>query len=116
MGTLHQILLSIKMWNFHLFANLKNLLFGCRTGVCAGQANGQCTLVHDKSKVAVCSAWLSGSCSSSAECTLQHKACPDLMPLCQFYLKVVLTSHSKGNGDRRCGRPFWSIHVEVVKS
>lgn len=60
-----------------------------RTGTCAEQAYRQCSLLHDKSKVAVCPAWLNGSCPNSAECNLQHKACLDLMPLCTFFLKVV---------------------------
>lgn len=58
-----------------------------RTGVCREQAKGQCRLLHDRTKVAVCPAWLSGTCATS-HCPLQHEARPELMPLCTFFLKV----------------------------
>jgi hypothetical protein len=58
-----------------------------RTGKCDFQGKGQCRLLHDKEKVAICPAWLKGTCTK-ADCLLQHQAKPDLMPLCIFFLKV----------------------------
>ncbi|BDA49131.1 probable zinc finger CCCH domain-containing protein 3 at C-terminar half [Coccomyxa sp. Obi] len=65
----------------------------CRTGVCADQAKGQCRLLHDRTKVAVCPAWLNGSCATS-DCPLQHEARPELMPLCTFFLKGACTKEN----------------------
>jgi len=45
--------------------------------------------VHDPSKVAVCTAWLAGSCSSGDKCKRQHKV---IHFNCQ--LLVCLTEHS----------------------
>lgn len=68
-------------------AALDNLPLYCRTGKCEEQAKGQCRLLHDRTKVAVCPAWLNGSCAT-LDCPLQHEARPELMPLCTFFLKV----------------------------
>ena len=47
-----------------------------------------CSFRHDSAKVAVCKQWLlTGSCSD-AKCSLQHRHCPDLMPLCSFFLQA----------------------------
>ena len=58
-----------------------------RTGQCRERQSGKCLLVHDPTAVAVCPRWLQGSCSNAA-CLLQHCRCPDVMPVCTFYLQV----------------------------
>jgi hypothetical protein len=45
----------------------------CRFGECGRQQKGECALVHDPSKVAVCTHWLAGSCSAGDKCKRQHK-------------------------------------------
>lgn len=45
----------------------------CRFGECGRHQKGGCALVHNPSKVAVCTAWLAGSCSSGDKCKRQHK-------------------------------------------
>lgn len=65
-----------------------------RTGQCREQQAGKCSLVHDPAAVAVCPRWLQGCCSNAA-CLLQHCRCPDVMPVCTFYLQVSL--HSQGS-------------------
>lgn len=58
-----------------------------RRGVCRERA--KCRYVHDRSKVAVCPAWLQGRCPlEGAVCPLQHERRPDLMPVCSFFLQV----------------------------
>ncbi|GLI59354.1 hypothetical protein VaNZ11_001219 [Volvox africanus] len=61
----------------------------CRTGVCTlsrDLSGGSCPHTHDPTKVAVCSRWLAGSCTD-ANCHLQHRLVPDLMPLCTYFLQ-----------------------------
>lgn len=48
-------------------------VFACRFGECGRQQKGECALVHDPSKVAVCTHWLAGSCSAGEKCKRQHK-------------------------------------------
>jgi hypothetical protein len=45
----------------------------CRFGECGRQQRGECGLLHDPNKVAVCAHWLAGSCSAGAACKRQHK-------------------------------------------
>jgi hypothetical protein len=45
----------------------------CRFGECGRQQKGECALLHDPSKVAVCAHWLAGSCSAGDQCKRQHK-------------------------------------------
>ena len=59
----------------------------CRTGRCEAQAKGRCQLGHDPTKVAVCQRWLLGNCNTVA-CPLQHSRCPEVMPVCTFFLQV----------------------------
>ena len=61
----------------------------CRTGGCPLRAQDSCHLVHDTSKVAVCPAWLAGSCKRGLACRLQHTAVRELMPLCTFFMQVL---------------------------
>lgn len=51
------------------------LLLPCahRFGECGRQAKGECALLHDPSKVAVCLHWLAGACSAGDKCKRQHK-------------------------------------------
>jgi len=43
--------------------------------------------VHDAARVAVCPRWLAGGCAV-AGCPLQHRARPELMPICAFFLQA----------------------------
>ena len=63
------------------------LIYTCRTGRCEAQAKGRCLLKHDPTKVAVCQRWLLGNCNTVA-CPLQHSRCPEVMPVCTFFLQV----------------------------
>ncbi len=59
----------------------------CRTGRCLGQEKGTCRYLHKPDTVAVCPRWVQGKCSDG-KCRLQHRLCPDLMPICTFFLQV----------------------------
>lgn len=48
-------------------------LYFCRFGECGRQQKGECGLLHDPSKVAVCTHWLAGGCSAGGKCKRQHK-------------------------------------------
>ena len=72
------------LWVFTLWSSC---CCAFRTGQCREQQAGKCSLVHDPTAVAVCPRWLQGCCSNAA-CLLQHCRCPDVMPVCTFYLQV----------------------------
>ncbi|GIL64783.1 hypothetical protein Vafri_18661 [Volvox africanus] len=55
-------------------------------GYCPDYCRGSCPHTHDPTKVAVCSRWLAGTCTD-ANCHLQHRLVPDLMPLCTYFLQ-----------------------------
>lgn len=55
--------------------------------MCEEARQGRCPHIHDPVRVAVCGRWLAGSCTVP-DCPLQHRRCPDLMPLCSHFLKV----------------------------
>ena len=59
-----------------------------RTGKCSGRLQGTCAYQHDSAKVAVCTSWLLTGACTAAKCVLQHRLCPDLMPLCSFFLQA----------------------------
>ena len=73
---------------FQVFSHWSCWCCAFRTGQCREQQAGKCSLVHDPTAVAVCPRWLQGSCSNAA-CLLQHCRCPDVMPVCTFYLQVT---------------------------
>eukprot|EP00877_Chromochloris_zofingiensis_P014502 jgi/Chrzof1/9305/UNPLg00273.t1 len=64
-------------------------LFYCKHGHCELAKANQCEKVHDPSKVAVCPKWLAGKCRSKT-CRLQHKVLPELMPVCSYFLQVIV--------------------------
>lgn len=59
-----------------------------RNGSCKRAA---CPLVHDRSKVAVCRAWLAGTCrhQSGDSCRLAHDYAETRMPDCSFFLQGI---------------------------
>ena len=86
----------------------------CRTGACALARRGACPHVHDPAKVAVCLKWATtGSCAgaaapaaagaaaSSSCCPLQHRAAPELMPVCVHFLKVGVSSEHARSSRKR---------------
>jgi len=74
-----------------------------RTGRCEGRAKGSCPYVHDAARVAVCPRWLAGGCAA-AGCPLQHRACPELMPICAFFLQARPSAMWPAQGPS-LGRP-----------
>jgi len=58
----------------------------CRTGRCKEKNAGLCAMTHDPDKVAVCPRWLLGKCTD-ANCTRQHQARTELMPICAYFLQ-----------------------------
>lgn len=78
-----------------------NLYSHVRTGRCANKDEGSCPLVHDPDKVAVCGAWIEGRCTVP-DCPLQHRHRPQLMPLCEHFLKAGFQSLAPWN--------YWSLY------
>ena len=75
----------------------------CRTGKCQGRLKGACPFSHDSAKVAVCSSWLLTGTCTTPQCALQHRRCPDLMPLCSFFLQASLqVVHAELSEARTC--------------
>lgn len=62
-------------------------LFFCRFGKCS-KSDEECRYVHDKSKVAVCRAFLrKGGCDKGDKCLLTHAVQAEKMPVCIHFEK-----------------------------
>ena len=57
-----------------------------RRGFCPGERSGECKLLHDRGRVAVCRAWLAGRCARGEACLLSHEPTPQRMPDCVHFL------------------------------
>lgn len=60
-------------------------LFFCKFGKCS-KSDAECRFVHDKSKVAVCRAFLKGKCTKG-DCPLTHAIQAEKMPVCIYFEK-----------------------------
>lgn len=77
-----------------------------RTGKCSRRfATGasRCQRAHNPDKVAVCTKWLAGKCDDDGECTLQHRAVPERMPTCSYFLAGACSA-------REC--PYLHVNVD----
>nr|GLL47931.1 uncharacterized protein LOC109170148 isoform X2 [Ipomoea trifida] len=77
-------------WSLHtarlrLAKKKKYCQFFTRFGKC-NKDNGKCPYIHDPSKIAVCTKFLSGSCSN-LDCKLTHKVIPERMQDCSYFLQ-----------------------------
>ncbi|KAK4765890.1 hypothetical protein SAY87_007532 [Trapa incisa] len=79
--------------------------FFTRFGKC-NKGDGKCPYIHDPSKIAVCTKFLSGSCSNE-ECKLTHKVIPERMPDCSYFLQGLCT-------NRNC--PYRHVNVNPNSS
>ncbi|CAM9156970.1 unnamed protein product [Pylaiella littoralis] len=62
-------------------------LFFCRFGKCS-KSDEECRYVHDKTKVAVCRAFLrKGGCDKGDKCLLTHAVQAEKMPVCIYFEK-----------------------------
>ncbi|KAG7587358.1 Zinc finger CCCH-type [Arabidopsis thaliana x Arabidopsis arenosa] len=79
---------------------MKYCQFFTRFGKC-NKDDGKCPYVHDPSKIAVCTKFLSGLCANP-ECKLTHKVVPESMPDCYYYLQGLCNNEP-------C--PYRHVHV-----
>ncbi|CAM9213945.1 unnamed protein product [Sphacelaria rigidula] len=59
-------------------------LFFCKFGKCS-KSDEECRFIHDKSKVAVCRAFLKGECTKGEGCLLTHAIQTEKMPVCIYF-------------------------------
>ncbi|XP_066369865.1 uncharacterized protein [Miscanthus floridulus] len=64
--------------------------FFTRFGECK-KSGGKCPYIHDRAKVAICTKFLKGLCSST-NCKLTHKVLPERMPDCSYFLQGLCTN------------------------
>ncbi|CAA6661407.1 unnamed protein product [Spirodela intermedia] len=64
--------------------------FFTRFGRC-NKEEGKCPYIHDPTKVAICTKFLKGLCSSP-NCKLTHKVIPERMPDCSYFLEGLCTN------------------------
>nr|XP_029116510.1 LOW QUALITY PROTEIN: uncharacterized protein LOC105060998 [Elaeis guineensis] len=64
--------------------------FFTRFGKC-NKNGGKCPFIHDPAKVAICTKFLKGLCSST-NCKLTHKVLPERMPDCSYFLRGLCTN------------------------
>nr|GMD85207.1 zinc finger CCCH domain-containing protein 7 [Ipomoea batatas] len=84
-------------WSLHtarlrLAKKKKYCQFFTRFGKC-NKDNGKCPYIHDPSKIAVCTKFLSGSCSN-LDCKLTHKVIPERMQDCSYFLQGLCSNES----------------------
>ena len=65
-------------------------MFFNKFGKCNKREKGVCPYIHDREKVAVCRKFLAGNCHNE-RCLLSHKAAPEKMPSCKFFLEGLCT-------------------------
>ncbi|CAH8258442.1 unnamed protein product [Arabidopsis lyrata] len=79
---------------------MKYCQFFTRFGKC-NKDDGKCPYVHNPSKIAVCTKFLSGLCANP-ECKLTHKVVPESMPDCYYFLQGLCNNEP-------C--PYRHVHV-----
>ncbi|KAI4307225.1 hypothetical protein L6164_030435 [Bauhinia variegata] len=79
--------------------------FFSRFGKC-NKDGGKCPYIHDPSKIAVCTKFLNGLCSTP-NCKLTHKVIPERMPDCSYFLQGLCT-------NRNC--PYRHVNVNPKAS
>ncbi|KAL2894016.1 Zinc finger CCCH domain-containing protein 7 [Bienertia sinuspersici] len=107
-------------WSLHtarmrLARKRKFCQFFTRFGKC-NKGEGKCPFIHDPSKIAVCTKFLNGLCAD-LECKLTHKAIPERMPDCSFYLQggFIVFKHSLGLcSNEKC--PYRHVNVNPKAS
>ncbi|OIW16633.1 hypothetical protein TanjilG_01872 [Lupinus angustifolius] len=82
-------------WSLHtarqrLARKQKYCQFFTRFGKC-NKDGGKCPYIHDPLKIAVCTKFLKGLCSTP-NCKLTHKVIPDRMPDCSYFLQGLCTN------------------------
>ncbi|XP_016167014.1 uncharacterized protein LOC107609527 [Arachis ipaensis] len=97
-------------WSLHtarqrLARKQKYCQFFTRFGKC-NKEGGKCPYVHDPSKIAVCTKFLNGLCSTP-NCKLTHKVIPERMPDCSYFLQGLCT-------NRNC--PYRHVNVNPKAS
>ena len=77
----------------------RNCLYFCHLGRCARE---KCPYLHDPSRVAVCRAFLLGTCAAGEACPLVHDRSlpPDRVPVCTHFLAGNCT---RDECPYRCG-------------
>ncbi|CAK8570309.1 unnamed protein product [Lathyrus sativus] len=84
-------------WSLHtarqrLARKQKFCQFFTRFGKC-NKDGGKCPYIHDPSKIAVCTKFLNGLCSTP-NCKLTHKVLPERMPDCSYFLQGLCSNKS----------------------
>ncbi|MED6161082.1 hypothetical protein PIB30_057438 [Stylosanthes scabra] len=97
-------------WSLHtarqrLARKQKYCQFFTRFGKC-NKEGGKCPYIHDPSKIAVCTKFLNGLCSTP-NCKLTHKVIPERMPDCSYFLQGLCT-------NRNC--PYRHVNVNPKAS
>ncbi|XP_057442716.1 uncharacterized protein LOC130734365 isoform X2 [Lotus japonicus] len=97
-------------WSLHtarqrLARKQKYCQFFTRFGKC-NKDGGKCPYIHDPSKVAVCTKFLNGLCSTP-NCKLTHKVIPERMPDCSYFLQGLCS-------NRNC--PYRHVNVNPKAS
>ncbi|KAI9113098.1 hypothetical protein K1719_015623 [Acacia pycnantha] len=97
-------------WSLHtarqrLARKQKYCQFFTRFGKC-NKDDRKCPYIHDPSKIAVCTKFLNGLCSTP-NCKLTHKIIPERMPDCSYFLQGLCT-------NRKC--PYRHVNVNPKAS
>ncbi|XP_061372171.1 uncharacterized protein LOC133314677 [Gastrolobium bilobum] len=97
-------------WSLHtarqrLARKQKYCQFFTRFGKC-NKDGGKCPYIHDPSKIAVCTKFLNGLCSTP-NCKLTHKVIPERMPDCSYFLQGLCS-------NRNC--PYRHVNVNPKAS
>ncbi|KAK7385129.1 hypothetical protein VNO78_30840 [Psophocarpus tetragonolobus] len=97
-------------WSLHtarqrLARKQKYCQFFTRFGKCK-KDGGKCPYIHDPSKIAVCTKFLNGLCSTP-NCKLTHKVIPERMPDCSYFLQGLCS-------NRNC--PYRHVNVNPKAS
>ncbi|XP_027939422.1 uncharacterized protein LOC114193719 isoform X2 [Vigna unguiculata] len=82
-------------WSLHtarqrLARKQKYCQFFTRFGKCK-KDGGKCPYIHDPSKIAVCTKFLNGLCSTP-NCKLTHQVIPERMPDCSYFLQGLCSN------------------------
>ncbi|RDX88966.1 Zinc finger CCCH domain-containing protein 7, partial [Mucuna pruriens] len=82
-------------WSLHtarqrLARKQKYCQFFTRFGKCK-KDGGKCPYIHDPSKIAVCTKFLNGLCSTP-NCKLTHKVIPERMPDCSYFMQGLCSN------------------------
>ncbi|XP_068471868.1 uncharacterized protein At1g21580 isoform X4 [Phaseolus vulgaris] len=81
-------------WSLHTarqrLARKQYCQFFTRFGKCK-KDGGKCPYIHDPSKIAVCTKFLNGLCSTP-NCKLTHQVIPERMPDCSYFLQGLCSN------------------------